>query len=309
VATKFQDMSEADRARLSMGANKPPLEETILMDFDSALLDHDGLIARIDAMAAKAAGAGPCTNADEAGRYGDFIKMTAAAVKTIEAEREVLNRPLLNAQRMLKARADGYSQKATRAGAIVRAKLDAYLAEVERLRRAEQARLAEIARAAEAERHRIIDEERRRVAAAAESERQRLQAIADEEARVERERLQAIENERAAREQREAAAVVVEAAVVEVEPEPVFVPEPEPEFVSAPVSRPTMRGDYGTTVSTTTTWHVEVQNIRQVPDQFLKSPAVIEAVQKVIGPLVRAKNGLREVKGCRIYPTTGSAIR
>ena len=79
--------------------------------------------------------------------------------------------------------------------------------------------------------------------------------------------------------------------------------------VSAPVAKGPLRGDYGTTVSTKETWHVEVENIRHVPDQFLKHPAVLEALAKVIGPLVRPANGLRTVKGCRIYSTIGSSVR
>lgn len=295
--------------RAVMGGNNPPLEERIIIDFDAALTEHDGLLDRIKTMAERADAATPCTDDDTAGRYGDFIKMTSAAAKVIEAERETLNRPLLNAQRGLKARADRYSSQATEAGAKVRGHLDTYLAEKERKRIAEERRLAEIERQAAAERQRVIDEANRKAAEAAEAERKRLQAIADEEARVERARLQAIEDERAAVEKREAAAVVVEAVVVEVEPEPVFIPEPEPEFVRTTVAKAPVRGDYGTTVSTTTTWHVEVENIRQVPDIFLKNPAVIEALQKVIAPSVRGKNGMREIKGCRIFSTTGSAVR
>lgn len=290
MATKFDDVKpwpvQQPNPRAAIGDNRPPLEESIVLDFEEALRGREGLIERIAAMEEKASDPKDCTTADMAGRYGDFIKMTGAAVKVIEEEREKLNRPLLTAQRSLKAKADSYSARAAAAGAKVRAKLDVFLAEQERLRRAEEARLAEIARQAEAERQRVIAEEQRRAAEAAESERRRLQAI---------------EDERAAAEAREA-------AVVEVEPEPVFVAEPEPVFRTAPAKAP-LRGDYGTAVSTVETWHVEVENIRQVPDAYLKHPTVIEALQKVIGPQVRGKNGLREIKGCRIYSTLGSSVR
>jgi hypothetical protein len=308
---KGTDMATAfsDNPRAVLGGNNPPIDERILIDFDEALGEHDGLLARLDEMVIKANGAGPCLTKDTAGRYGDFIKMTSAAAKVIESERETLNRPLLTAQRALKARADHYASKATGAGATVRKLLDAFLAEEERKRRAEEARIAEEARLVEAERQRIIAEAERAARAAAEAERQRLQAIADEEARKERARLQAIEDERAAAEARDAETVVVEANVVEVVPEPVFVPEPGPVFMSAPIAKAPLRGDYGTAVSTVETWHVEVVNVRQVPDAYLKHPTVVEALQKVIGPQVRGKNGLRDIKGCRIYSTVGSSVR
>lgn len=291
----------ADNPRAVMGDNKPPIEEQVILDLDAALLEHDGLLARIatfeakaDAVAAEAATLehngdklGPCKSADMAGRYGDFIKMTSAATKVIEAERETLNRPLLTAQRSLKARADSYSQRATAAGEKVRLQLNKYLAEQNRLQRAEAARQAEIVRQAEVERQRVIDEANRK---------------AREEAETERRRLQAIEDERAASEQREAAAVVVE-------PEPVFVPEPAPAFNPLGIGKAPIRGDYGTAVSTVETWDVEVENIRQVPDAYLKHPTVIEALEKVIRPQVRGKNGLREIKGCRIFSKLGSSVR
>jgi hypothetical protein len=291
----------AENPRAVMGGNNPPIEEQVLLDLDAALLEHDGLIDRIAQFEAKANEVaaeaatlevdgdklGPCKTADMAGRYGDFIKMTSTAAKVIEAERETINRPLLTAQRSLKARADSYSQRALAAGEKVRMQLNKYLAEQDRIQRVEAARLAEIARQAEAERQRVIEEANRK---------------ARDEAEAERVRLQAIEDERAAKEKREAEAVVVE-------PEPVFVPEPEPVFAPAAPTRGPIRGDYGTSVSVVETWDIEVENIRQVPDAYLKHPTVIEALEKVIRPQVRGKNGLREIKGCRIFSKLGSAVR
>lgn len=318
MATPFADVkpwpkpAEAPNPRAAIGDNRPPLEESIVLDFEEALRGREGLIDRIAAMEAKAdaeeaklaelqraenelaeaEGRKPvtimlCTSTEKAGRYGDFIKMTGAAVKVIEEEREKLNRPILTAQRSLKAKADSYSQRAAAAGAKVRVQLDAYLAEEEKKRRAEAARIAEQERVAAAARQAIIDEANRK--AAAESE-------------IERKRLQAIEDEKAAAEARDA-------VVVEVAPEPVFVPEPEPVFAAAAPSRGPLRGDYGTAVSTVETWDVKVVNIRQVPDAYLRHPTVIEALEKVIRPLVRGKNGLRSIKGCEIGSKLGSSVR
>lgn len=301
--------AEGANPRVALGNNNPPLEERIIMEFEDALREHDGLIARIDAMVEKADGAGPCTSDDLAGRYGDFIKMAITANKVVEAERETLNRPLLTAQRMLKARADLYSAKALGAAAKVRAPLDAYVDAQKKKREDEERRLAEIQRQADLAAQAIIDEANRKALAAAETERKRLQDIEDARVEAERVRLQAIEDERAAAEAREAKVVEVEAAVIEVQAEPVIAYTPAPAFVPTAQPRGPIRGDYGTAVSTVETWHVEVVNIRQVPDAYLRHPTVVEALQKVIGPQVRGKNGLREIKGCRIYSTVGSSVR
>lgn len=310
MATPFADVkpwpqqAAQPNPRAAIGDNRPPLEESIVLDFEEALRAREGLIDRIAAMEAKAAKLEAdyakmnegleekdkilfCGGPDMAGRLGDFIKMTGAVEKVVEEEREKLNRPLLTAGRSLKAKADSFSTRAKAAGATARVHLNAWLEQEEKKRRAEAARVAEEERKVAAERQRIIDEANRKAA---------------EEAEAERKRLQAIEDERAAAEAREA-------VVVEVEPEPVFVSQPEPVFAAVPAAKVPLRGDYGTAVSTVETWHVEVQNIRQVPDAYLKHPSVIEALQKVIAPSVRGKNGLREIKGCRIYPTLGSSVR
>jgi hypothetical protein len=298
-----------EESRLGIGGNNPPLEERIIMDFDANLREHDGLIERIETMVAKADASGPCLSDDDAGRYGDFIKMTGAAVKVIDGEYEILNRPMINARSALKARADHYSGMAAGAGAKVREKLDAYLAVKEADLRAEVARQAEIERQAALKHQRVIDAATAEAARVAEIERQRLQVIADAEAEKERVRRQAEEDARATAEQREAKAVEVEAEVVEVAPEPVFIAEPEPVFNPLGVGKAPIRGNYGTAVSTVETWNVKVENIRQVPDQFLKHPTVLEALEKVIRPLVRGKNGLREIKGCIITSSLSSSVR
>ena len=85
--------------------NNPPLEETLVMEFDANLREHDfDLIARIDELEAKARDIAPCYDAETAGRYGDAVNSAVAAIRLIEKEREALNRPLLNAQRALMGR-------------------------------------------------------------------------------------------------------------------------------------------------------------------------------------------------------------
>ena len=294
--------------------NNPPLDETIVLDFDLALREYDfDLLARIEELETKAREAGRCEDAETAGRYGDAVKSAVAAIKAIEAERELLNRPLLNAQRALMGRAKVYSERLSAAEKRIRILLDDFTAREKEKREAAERERLRIIREAEAEAARVAEVERQRLQAIAdaeaEAERQRLQDIADLAAAKERARLQAIEKERAAAEAREVKEVEVVAEVVEVEAKVVHVEAaPVADIPIAPVYDE-VRSDRGVLVAENTTWHVEIENIRLVPDMFLKNAAVIEALRKVIAPSVRGKTGLREIKGCRIYPETKASVR
>lgn len=272
--------------------NNPPLEEIIILDFDRNLREYDfDLLARIAEIEGKALALGPCTSAEAAGRYGDAVKTILTTIKVIDDEREKLNRPILTAQRALMGRANVYKERLTIAEARIRLHLNTFTA-------SEKKRLADEA----AERQRVADVANALAAKVAEDERKALQAIADASAARERARLQDIEDTRAAAEAREAKPVEVIAQVIEAPIAPVYVAAP------APVYAPT-RSDRGVLVTDVETWHVEVLNIRQVPDIFLKNPAVLEALRKVIAPSVRGKSGMREIKGCRIYSDTKAAVR
>lgn len=262
-----------ENPRAVMGDNRPPIEEQVVIDLAEAL-DKEGISKRINDLIASAGRAPEITSAEIGGRYADLIKGMVAAGRAVEAEREKLNRPLLTAQRALKGRADAIVAPLQEAERAARAKVKAF----------DDAEL-------EKERQR-----QREAVAAAEAERQRLQAIADAEAAAERARLQKIEDERAAAEAREATVVEIAAPVVEVAPEPV-----------ATAAAPVVQGDYGAKVVRTTTWKHEILSVRQLPDSILKHAKVIEAIDKVIAAQVRG--GVREMKGCRIFPETGTAIR
>ena len=300
---RAQDTDENPRAVI--GGNRPPIDEQVVIDLTEALAS-EGLTARIEDLIASAGRAPNITSPEIAGRYADLIKQMVAAGKAVEAQREKLNRPLLNAQRALKGRADAIVSPLKDAEADARAKVNRYDAE-----RAEIERQARLKREAEERKAREEAEaERRRLQAIADEEarqeRLRLQAIADEEARKERLRLQAIEDERAAAEAREAAKIVVEAETVEVaapvvEVEVAYQPsEPEPE-------RTAIQGDMGAKVARVTTYKHRILSVRQLPDSILKHVKVIEALDKVIAAQVRG--GVREMKGCEIYPETSTAIR
>ncbi len=262
----------AENPRAVIGSNRAPIDEQVVIDLAEALV-AEGLTKRIEDLLASFGRAPEITSPEIAGRYAEIIKQMVAAGKAVEAEREKLNRPLLTAQRALKGRADAITAPLKEAETVARARLkkfDDHIAELERQREAEAQRIAE-------------------------QERQRLQAIADQEAQKERDRLQAIENERAAAEAREAAVVEVQAETVEVAVE------------VTTNTGPIAQGDFGAKVSRTTTWKHEIISVRQLPDSILKHAKVVEAIDKVIAAQVRS--GTREMKGVRIFAETGIAIR
>lgn len=299
-------VEDADaNSRAVIGNNNPPIDEQIVVDLAEALATA-GLTSRIAELIASAGRASAITTPDIAGRYADLIKQMVAAGKAVDAEREKLNRPLLNAQRALKGRADAIKTPLEVEEVAARAKVRAYdaeQAEIERKARAAVELAERKAREeAEAERRRlqaIADEQARQ-------ERLRLQAIADEAARVERLRRQAIEDERAAAEAREAATVVVEVETVEVEAPVVAVGVIYTPTAPEPL-RTQIQGDMGAKVARVTTWHHRILSVRQLPDTILKHAKVVEALDKVIAAQVRG--GAREMKGCEIYSETGTAIR
>ena len=152
MSTKFANVPEwptdAAGALPPRTHNEPPLEERIVMDFVD-VLTREGITERVDKIVASAGRAPPCTTEAIAGQYGDLVKMARAATVDIEAERERLNRPLLTAQRTLKAKADAIGAPMVDAVNGLRKSLDTFMAE-ERRKADEVRRLAEEqARAAE----------------------------------------------------------------------------------------------------------------------------------------------------------------
>lgn len=143
--------------------NRPPLEERVLMDFEEELRAK-GLDARVAELLASAGRVPEIDSEDIAGKVGDLCKQALTAERAVETVRETQNRPILNAQRALKGRADSIIGPLQAKIREVRSRLDKYVAD-----KAEEARQAQ----------RRADEEARRIREAAEAERQR---IADEAA-------------------------------------------------------------------------------------------------------------------------------
>jgi hypothetical protein len=130
--------------------NQPPLEERIMMEFLEELQtpgeSGKTLLGRIEELLASA-GRAPekCESESVAGAMGDLCRQARDVGKRIEEIRERHNRPLLNAQRTLKGRADSVLAPLDEAIAKIRRRLDDWAA-AEARRVAEEMRKEEEAR-------------------------------------------------------------------------------------------------------------------------------------------------------------------
>ena len=124
----FPDAKQWPDAPAPMGHNQPPLDMAVVHDFDEAI-SVKGLHHRIAEIAEAAKRAPDITDGESAGAVGDLVAEAKAATEAVKAEREVLNRPLLDAQRSLKSRADALLMPMDLPIGELRHKLDAYMAE------------------------------------------------------------------------------------------------------------------------------------------------------------------------------------
>lgn len=162
---EFEGVPEWPEQKLSSGRdarldNEPPLEERILLQFQEDLdVAEEGqklsISERIAELMASCARVPAIDNDKIAGSVGDLIQMASNVSKRIDIAREKHNRPLLNAQRALKGKADGVFADLATEIERVRGKLNAYMQdkrrkEDEERRAAEEAarKAAEAARAA-----------------------------------------------------------------------------------------------------------------------------------------------------------------
>jgi hypothetical protein len=153
MASVFADVpdwpSPSDRTfGQQRGSNQPPLEERLMMEFEEDLA-KDGITARVAELLASAQRC-PATIEDDAtaGKVGDLCRLARDVEKRISDARERHNRPLLNAQRALKSKADGVFAELSRSIADVRARLNAYVQKKEREAAEERRRQEEEARKA-----------------------------------------------------------------------------------------------------------------------------------------------------------------
>lgn len=148
MATAFPaDAWHGDAPTADRHHNQPPLEERLVMDFEDQLR-ADGLTDRIDQLVTSAGKVPEAIDQSIAGKIGDLIAMARTCRKAVEERRETHNRPLLNAQRALKGRADALLAPLDDAINGVKRSLDAFMAEEARKAREaqriadEQARIA-----------------------------------------------------------------------------------------------------------------------------------------------------------------------
>jgi hypothetical protein len=125
-------------------------------------LEREGVTARIQELIESAGRVPEITNETIAGKVGDLCKLARDVEKRVNDAREKHNRPLLNAQRSLKGKADGLLHPLLVAISDVRTRLNGFMAE--------QARIAEERRRnAEAEARRIREEQERQAREAEEA--------------------------------------------------------------------------------------------------------------------------------------------
>jgi hypothetical protein len=148
---------------ITMGHNNPPLEDRVMLEFAEDL-EREGLTARIQELVESAGRVPDITSDAIAGKVGDLCKLARDVEKRVNDAREKHNRPLLNAQRTLKGKADGVLHPLLVAISDVRTRLNAFMAE--------QSRIAdEKRRKAEEEARRIREDQERQAREAEEAGR------------------------------------------------------------------------------------------------------------------------------------------
>lgn len=147
-------LSSGRDARLD---NAPPLDERIVQEFAEDL-DRDGITARVRELTEAAGRAPKCETAEIAGKIGDLCKLAGDVGKRLDAARERHNRPLLTAQRNLKAKADALIAPLTAAITKLRDDLNRFTREEAARREAERRAQEEDARRLREEQERIASE-------------------------------------------------------------------------------------------------------------------------------------------------------
>lgn len=263
--------------RAAMGGNEPPLDERIVGDLEEAIDEEPGLRTRINELLKKGAALPVCKSDGDVGRFGDFAKMVTAATQKIEGHHERIKAPYLAATRAIDGKKRNYVESLADVKKAALTKIDAYRAEMRRLEKIEADRVA-----AELAARRAIEVER---------------------VRVENERIEAENAKRRAAEQDgRPFRSSTEFASLPLEPEP----EPEPVYV-APAPVAPIRGDYGSVVGVKKVWKHEIESVRQLSNDVLNHPKVVEAMDSVIKGLLRG--GARTVKGCRVWEEEQASVR
>lgn len=266
--------------RAVMGANEPPIEEQIAMEFREALLsERPDFMVRMEGAVA-AVDRAEVVDDETLGKAGDLAKILRACEAYVAEVHKAVKEPHLARSRACDAEKNALTGKITVARSRLADVMNAFMAKREAERRAEEMRRAAEARAA-AEAAAKAEREAREAELAA----QRAMAEAANEAEREAAAARAAEAQREA-EQRMADAALAAAPVGRAEP---------------------VRSDTGSTISGRTVWQSEVENYKQAFAAVSDDTKVREAVDAAVSRLVRA--GKREIKGVRIWSTTQAVAR
>jgi hypothetical protein len=222
--------------RAVMGANEPPIEEQIAMEFREALLsERPDFLVRMES-AVEAVGRAEVVDDETLGKAGDLAKILRACESYVAEVHKAVKEPHLARSRACDAEKNALTGKITVARSRLADVMNAFMAKREAERRAEEMRRAAEARAA-AEAAAKAEREAREAELAA----QRAMAEAANEAEREAAAARAAEAQREA-EQRMADAALAAAPVGKAEP---------------------VRSDTGSTISGRTVWQAEVENYKQ----------------------------------------------
>ncbi len=266
--------------RAVMGANEPPIEEQIAMEFREALLsERPDFLVRMES-AVEAVGRAEVVDDETLGKAGDLAKILRACEAYVAEVHKAVKEPHLARSRACDAEKNALTGKITVARSRLADVMNAFMAKREAERRAEEMRRAAEARAA-AEAAAKAEREAREAELAA----QRAMAEAANEAEREAAAARAAEAQREA-EQRMADAALAAAPVGKAEP---------------------VRSDTGSTISGRTVWQSQVEDYAKAMKAVKSDPKVREAIDAAVQRLVKA--GQREIPGTRIWSTTQAVAR
>lgn len=266
--------------RAVMGANEPPIEEQIAMEFREALLsERPDFMVRMES-AVEAVGRAEVVDDETLGKAGDLAKILRACEAYVAEVHKAVKEPHLARSRACDAEKNALTGKITVARSRLADVMNAFMAKREAERRAEEMRRAAEARAA-AEAAAKAEREAREAELAA----QRAMAEAANEAEREAAAARAAEAQREA-EQRMADAALAAAPVGKAEP---------------------VRSDTGSTISGRTVWQSQVEDYAKAMKAVKSDPKVREAIDAAVQRLVKA--GQREIPGTRIWSTTQAVAR
>lgn len=260
--------------------NKPPIEEVIPIEFREELLrERPEFLDKMEGLIGAAERA-EATDDETLGKCGDLVKGYRACLSHIDQVHKAVKEPYLKGGRLVDAERKVLAERVEAAKRKVEGIGNAFVADRDAKRRAEEKRIAAEQRAA-AER-------------AAEAERERERAEADARRAAEN---AASEEERRAAEQRAAEDAAAAEEAMAAAP-----------LAAAPVTEDRLvRSDGGATVGGKQEWQSQVTDYEIAFMAVSDDEKVREAIDKAIARRVKA--GARTIEGVRIWPVAKANFR